>query len=197
MTVSGQNGQSAEQAIRAGVQEYGKRVTREAISAWNTASQERVMEAAGGRSGRDAQYDERGSLEGRENNALHELAQEFTAPVWDDDEEQWLFACTHAFASLHEWGAMPHEIEARRAQALVFEWPDMPQEVREKFEDQWESSQNYLEEPQVAFQSIEHPGFPAIGFMRYGRQQARQKLQSMGIQTEGFAERSAEVSDDG
>lgn len=195
MTVEGTNGQSAEQAIRSGVKEYGKRVTREAVSVWNTQAQQRVMEAAGGRSGIDSQRDQRGSLQGRESNALHELAQEFTAPVWDEQKEQWIFACTHAFASLHEWGAMPHEINARRSKALIFEWPDMPDEVREKFEDQWESSENYLEEPQVAFANVEHPGFPAIGFMRYGRQQARQHLQSMGLDTEGFAERSVEVED--
>lgn len=196
MTIKGPNGEDAEKAIAAGVKEYGKRVTREAITAWNTASQERLMEAAGGRSGIDAQYDDRGSLEGRENNNLHELAQAFTAPVWDDEDELWRFACTHAMAPLHEWGAEPHEIEARQAQAMVFEWPDMPKEVEEQFEEQWDSNSNSLEEPQVAFQSVEHPGHPAIGFMRYGRQQARKKLEAMGLSTSGFAERSGEGGDD-
>jgi hypothetical protein len=194
MTIEGQNGDAA-QAIEAGVEEYGKRVTREAVTVWNTEAQKRIMEAAGGRTDIDAARDMRGSLTGREENELHQLAKEFTAPVWDDANDQWIFACTHAFASLHEWGAMPHEIEARRAQALVFEWPDMPSEVREDFEAQWESTDNFLTEPMVAFSNVDHPGLPAIGFMRYGRQKAREELRDMGVATEGFAERSAEVED--
>jgi hypothetical protein len=192
MTIEGTGGQSATEAIHAGVKQYGKRITREAITAWNTASQKRVMEAAGQRSGIDSVRDDRGSLESRKNNALHELAQEFTAPVWDEEDEAWVFACTHAFAGIHEWGAMPHEIEARGSSVLIFEWPDMPDEVRDKFESQWESTSNMLEEPQVAFSKVQHPGVPAIGFMRHGRDRAEQKLRDMGVKVESYSEPSGE-----
>jgi hypothetical protein len=188
MTITGANGEDAEQAIAAGISEYGKRVTREATTAWHTAAQERLMEAAGGRSDLDDTRDMRGSLEGRQSNDLHKLAEAFTPPVWNADDQQWEFACTHAMAPMHEWGAMPHEIQAKQAQALVFEWPDAPEEIEEQFADTF---------PTVFFDSIEHPGVPAIGYMRYGRQQARKRLEAMGLSTTGFAERSDGGDGDG
>lgn len=177
-TLTGENGKSAAQAIEAGVSEYGKEITREAMTVWNSEAQKRLMQAAGNRSDLDVQRDLRGALEGRESNALHELANEFTVPQWDEQEQAWVFAVTHAAAVFHEWGAMPHEIMARRARALAFEWPDAPEEIKEQFEDTF---------PTVFFNSVQHPGVPAIGYMRYGRQQAREELSKAGISTEAFS----------
>lgn len=167
-------------AIHEGIEDLGKRITREAMTIWNTESQKRVMEAAQGRTDLDDTRDQRGSLSGREENDLHEIADSFTAPYWDDEQDRWVFAVTHRFADVHEWGAQPHEIKAKQAQALVFEWPDAPKEVREQFEDTF---------PKVFFDSVEHPGVPGIGFLRYGRAKARDRLQDAGFDTEEFAEK--------
>lgn len=181
MALKAQGGGDATKAIVEGIDEYGKRVTREAMTIWNTASQDRIMEAAQGRSGIDSE-----GRQGREQNQLHELVQEFTPPVWDDSRDAWVFSVTHVAAKFHEWGAVPHEIRARHARAMVFEWPDMPPEVREKFEDQWESTTNMLEEPQVAFNTVDHPGVPAIGYLRHGREQARDRLEAGGFTVTDF-----------
>lgn len=74
---------------------------------------------------------------------------------------------THPHADKIEVGVREHEIEADGG-ALVFEWPGMPEEVADQFRSQWESSDSFLEEPQVAFARIEHPGIPGVGFIRHG-----------------------------
>lgn len=73
---------------------------------------------------------------------------------------------THPHANKIEVGVRAHEIEGDPI--LVFEWPDMPDDVAEQFEDQWESDDSFLEEPQVAYAKIEHPGIPGVGFIRDG-----------------------------
>lgn len=78
---------------------------------------------------------------------------------------------THPHANKIEVGVWPHEIEADDG-VLVFEWPDMPDEVREEFQDQWESEDSFLEEPEVAYVRIQHPGIPAVGFIRGGFRRA-------------------------
>lgn len=188
MPLKGENGGDATAVIAEATQKAAKKATREAMDVWHAEAQKRVMEAASGRADIDDTRDSRGSLTGRQENRLHELAQEFTVPVWSEDKGAWVFAVTHFAAAFHEFGAEPHEIRARQARALVFEWPDMPQEVREKFEDQWASPTNSLEEPQVAFNSVEHPGVPGIGFMRYGRQQAEERLSDAGFDTDTFSD---------
>lgn len=177
MTVTGEFGTSAAEAISAEVEELGKEVTREAMTVWHTAAQERLMNAAGQRSGIDSKRDTRGELQGRKENDLHELADQFTPIVWSEKEQAWQFACAHVAAAFHEWGAKPHEIKAKQAQVLAFEWPDAPEEVEKQFEDTF---------PTVFFASVDHPGVPAIGFMRYGREQARKRLRDAGFSTSGF-----------
>lgn len=172
MTISGQGGTDPTKAIEQATFDAAKKVTREAMTVWNSVAQQRVMEAAEQRSGIDSE-----GREGRKSNALHEIAQEFTVPQWDPSEEKWVFAVTHAAAVFHEFGATPHEIRAKHARALAFEWPDAPEEIREKFEDTF---------PTVFFNSVQHPGVPAIGFLREGREQARQRLQDAGFDASGF-----------
>lgn len=186
MPIKAQGGGDPTKAIVERLYSRGKKVTREAVTIWNSTAQDRIMVTAQGRASIDAQRDQRGALSGRENNDLHELAQSFTAPFWKEDRHAWVFAVTHRFAKHHEWGAMPHEIEAATANALIFEWPDMPKEVREDFEPQWESDTNVLEEPEVAFDSVDHPGTPAIGYLRHGRRKARERVEAAGFDAEAF-----------
>jgi hypothetical protein len=60
----------------------------------------------------------------------------------------------------------PHTIEGDPL--LVFEWENIPDEVAAQFRPAWESDENFLEEPMVAFAEVEHPGIPAVGFIRKG-----------------------------
>jgi len=73
---------------------------------------------------------------------------------------------THPHANKIEVGVRPHEIEG--SPLLVFEWQNIPDDVADQFRPQWENPDNFLEEPQVAFAKIEHPGIEAIGFIRGG-----------------------------
>lgn len=73
---------------------------------------------------------------------------------------------THPHADKIEVGVRPHEISGNPV--LVFEWPDMPDDVREQFEAQWASDDSVLEEPMVAYAKVEHPGIPGVGYIRGG-----------------------------
>jgi len=77
---------------------------------------------------------------------------------------------THPHADKIEVGVKPHMIEGDPI--LVFEWPGMPDEVRAEFQSAWESDENFLEEPQVAFAEVQHPGIPGVGYIRAGFQRA-------------------------
>lgn len=153
-------------------------LSRDYIDLWFAESQDHLYEAAGNRSGIDSTRDSRGSLEGRQSNGLSSIAQSAVPPSWDDDREAWVFSYTHEGAVYQEYGTRPHEIRAKQAEFLAFEWPDAPQEVQKMFED--------TEGDLVFFKSIQHPGIPAIGFVRYGRERARQKAQQAGINMEEF-----------
>jgi len=77
---------------------------------------------------------------------------------------------THPHADKIEVGVQPHMIEGDPI--LVFEWPGMPDEVREQFQSSWDNPDNFLEEPQVAFSEVSHPGLPGLGFIRKGFKQS-------------------------
>jgi hypothetical protein len=80
---------------------------------------------------------------------------------------------THPHADKIEVGVRPHEIEGDPI--LVFEWTNIPDDVAEQFEAQWNDPDSFLEEPMVAFAKIDHPGIPGVGFIRSGFQRALRK----------------------
>ena len=77
---------------------------------------------------------------------------------------------THPHADKIEVGVKPHVIEGDPL--LVFEWQNIPDEVAAQFEDAWNDPDNFLEEPQVAFTKVNHPGIPAVGYIRKGFQES-------------------------
>lgn len=80
---------------------------------------------------------------------------------------------THPHADKIEVGVKPHMIEGDPV--LIFEWRNIPDDVAAEFEDQWDDPDSFLEEPQVAYAEIEHPGIPGVGFIRGGFKRALQK----------------------
>ena len=80
---------------------------------------------------------------------------------------------THPHADKIEVGVQPHTIEGNPV--LRFAWHNIPDEVAEQFRPQWEDPDNPLEEPEVLFAEIQHPGIPGIGFIRGGFQRSLRK----------------------
>ena len=163
-------------AIVEHLESNGKEIARDAMDVWFSKAQDRLVAAAQQRAGGEGADDSEDKYY-RLNNNLTDMLDEFQPPVWVPDENAWIFTVTHAAAVFHEFGADAHEIEAKQAQALAFEWPDAPAEIADQFEDSF---------PTVFFNSVEHPGTPAIGFIRYGREQARQRLDKAGFDVERF-----------
>lgn len=176
--VTTNDGGDPTKAVVEEVQSLEKKVTRDAMDVWFTASQERLVEAAQQRAGGGAADDSEGKTY-RKKNALTDMLDEFQPPVWVEGENAWTFSLTHAAAFFHEYGADAHEIRAKQARALAFEWPDAPDEIKEQFESSF---------PTVFFNSVEHPGTPAIGMIRYGREEARQRLKNAGYDVSDFEE---------
>ena len=85
-------------------------------------------------------------------------------PSWTGDS--WEFSFDHVAAVFFERGTQPHVIRPVNAEVLLFEWPDAPPEVREKFEPLWSDPSHFLDEPEVMFPEVEHPGTPALRFLR-------------------------------
>jgi hypothetical protein len=73
---------------------------------------------------------------------------------------------THPHADKIEVGVEPHTIEGN--DWLYFPWYNMPDDVREKWEPKWEDPDNPLDEPYVFRRKVEHPGIPAVGYVRAG-----------------------------
>lgn len=173
--IRGPSGGDPTKAINAALDEEAKSTLRDAADVWFTAASDRLVEAAEGRAGIDAE-----GKTYREENNLMDMMDEFQPPQWDDREQAFIWSITHHAAVFHEFGAVPHEIEAKKAQALAFEWPDAPDEVKEQFEDTY---------PLVFFNRIQHPGIPAIGMVRYGRDEARRWLEGQGVEAAEFGRR--------
>lgn len=174
--ITGPNGGDATKAIVEGVEDHAKKLTRDAMDIWFAASQDHLIaaaeERAGGSGSRTTQQKE---------NDLTDMLDEFQPVEWDETAEAWVFVWAHRAAIFHEFGARSHEIEAKEAEVLAFEWPDAPQEIREKFEKTF---------PTVFFQSVEHPGVPAIAPIRRGRDEARSRLKQAGYDVKTFGEAS-------
>lgn len=126
------------------VQGLSEEVAREAANRWFSASQDILLDE-----GDTRDYE------------VFPVVQSGQPPQRDDDGYR--FGYGHVASPFFEHGTEPHEIEAKRAEYLAFEWPDAPQEVREMFEETF---------PTVFFKSVEHPGTPALNYMRRARSQA-------------------------
>lgn len=167
--ITADSGKSAGDAVEETLKAAREEISEDVIQYWFTQSQEWLEEAASNRADLDSE-----DRTGREENGLFAIQQYAVPPSWEDDH--WEFAYPHEGAVFQEFGAKPHEIRARRAEVLAFEWPDAPKEVKEQFE--------YTEGDLVFFESIDHPGIPAIGFVRKGRDRTAAQLR--GIRTETF-----------
>lgn len=174
--VTGPGGQDMTAAVKTALDDSKKEAGKVLMDVWFEASQRRLSQAAEQRSG--AGPDDSEGKVYRENNQLTEILQSFTPPRWNPSDDSWTFNVTHAGAVFNEFGATPHEIEAKQAQALAFEWPDAPKEIREKYEDTF---------PLVFFDSVKHPGTPAIGYVRHGRDKTREVAKNAGISAQEFA----------
>lgn len=91
-----------------------------------------------------------------EDYEVFPVAQSAMPPEWDEAEGGWVFAFPHVAAAIFEFGAIPHEIEAKRAEYLAFEWPDAPPEIQEQFSATF---------PTVFFKKVDHPGVNALHFV--------------------------------
>jgi len=87
--------------------------------------------------------------------------------------DQLIAEWTHPHADKIEVGVEPHQIEGDPV--LRFPWYNIPDEVAEQFRPQWEDPDNPLEEPEVLFAEISHPGLPGVGYIRAGFTRALRK----------------------
>lgn len=172
--ITAEHGASATNEIVSTVEENRKDLTEDYAKLWFQESQDWLSEAASRRTEIGARH----GVVGREQNGLHAIHGNAIPPRWLKEREAWAFSYPHEGAVYNEFGTTPHEIKAKKAEVLAFEWPDAPREVQERFED--------TEGDLVFFDSIQHPGLPAIGFVRYGRRKTKRVMEGAGIETEQF-----------
>lgn len=174
--VEAEHGGDPTKALITELEDRKKEFTRDAAHLWFQESTDWLEDAAQTRSALGRQH----GRTGREMHGLDQIRKTAQPPQWEESREAWVWTVPHEGAVFQEFGAMPHEIRARKAEVLAFEWPDAPRKVQEQFE--------HTEGDLVFFESIDHPGIPAIGFIRYGRQQAQKFLEQRGYDTEVFTE---------
>lgn len=162
------------------VESNKKELTEDFINLWFQESQDWLMEAAQRRS----QIGKSHGVKGRSSNGLHAIAKSAVPPSWNFEKRWWEFSYPHYGAVFQEFGAQPHEIRAKEAEALAFGWPDSPEKVKEEFAD--------TKGDLVFFKSVNHPGIPAIGFVRYGRQRAMEAMEKSGVDTSVFGVKEEE-----
>lgn len=158
----------AARTIQAQLEKAGREATRDLIDLWFQESNDYLQEAASRRTELGAQR----GIQGREQNGLAKIQQAMQPPQWDDQEEAWVWSNTHYGAVYQEFGVREHEIRAKEAEVLAFEWPDAPQDVQEQFE--------HTEGDLVFFESVQHPGLPAVPFTRHGQERALQTARAAG-----------------
>lgn len=161
-------------AIRALVESQKKPLTRDVIDLWYQETTDWLSDAAETRS----EVGQAHGQQGRAQNGLDRIRDNSLPPSWNADRGAWEFSFPHEGAVFQEFGARPHEIRAKKAEKLAFGWPDQPAKTKEQFA--------HTEGDLVFFEKVDHPGIPAIGFVRYGRDQAEHYLESQGYDTEVF-----------
>lgn len=137
--------------LKAEYENLSREQAREAAGRWFSSSQEELL--AGGD---DHGYD------------VFSVAQAASPPEWDASEDGFVFSYFHPAALFFEDGTEPHEITPSAADALVFEWPDAPPEIREMFADTF---------PTVFLPKVNVEGIEAIDYFEKGRQEALRWLE--------------------
>lgn len=139
-----------------------KRAAEETAREWYTLAQDLLLE-------RGENYAAHG---GRSDSAeVHGVVQTAHPPEWDESRQAWVFGFSHSWAAGFEYGTDPHTIEPVTADFLKFPWPDAPDHIKERFRPQWDDPDHFLEEPEVLLKQVEHPGTPALRFVRDSRTQ--------------------------
>ena len=123
------------------LEDLSREQAREVANLWFSESQQKLRE--------------RGDEAGYEYFPILQGAQ---PPQWTG--EAWRFVYPHEASQYMEFGTEAHEIRAKNADMLAFEWEDAPQEVREMFEDTF---------PTVFFKSVEVEGVDELRYLRDSR----------------------------
>lgn len=137
-----------------------REASNELAREWYTVSQDVLLE-------RGENYAEWGG--NSESAEVHPVVQSAVPPEWDDRREAWVFTYTHEWSEGFEFGTEPHTIKPVNADFLKFPWPDGPDDVLERFQPMWEDPDHFLEEPEVLLKQVDHPGTPALRFLRDSR----------------------------
>lgn len=167
------------QNLVAKMESVSDEVFEQAMRRWYSASQKHLEEAINDRAGPGSE----GMVSRQDEGGMDSILRSAMPPRWNGDKIEFVY--THFAAVYHEFGTRPHEIEADPGEVLAFPWPDAPQDIQEQFEDTF---------PVVFFKEVLHPGTPAIGFVRYGRQQAEQFLRGEGVETVDIEPREARLN---
>lgn len=155
-------------------------VMNEAARRWFSGSQRHLEEAISQRAGTDPNVaDDSEGRTGRQENGMQSILLSGQPPMWDESRKAWVFTYTHFASAWHEFGTQPHTIRADNGEMLAFPWPDAPDEVVAMFSPGGEEEVNRSDwDGWVYFKEVNHPGNPAIGFVRAGRAEAVDWLKS-------------------
>jgi hypothetical protein len=84
-----------------------------------------------------------------------------------------VYGWDHVAAPYFEFGTSPHTIEGNPI--LSFVWEDAPEGIRERFSH----TERVDGDPRVFLPEVEHPGTPALRFIRAGLQHVRSELDEL------------------